>query len=196
MEFLKAKSFILEKLGKELIPELSYHSVGHIKDVYNACEFLAKQEGIGGEDLELLLTAALFHDSGFLKQPKDHELISCNIVREHLPAFGYTPEQIERICGMIMATRIPQKPRNKLEEILCDADLDYLGRDDFFYIGNKLFSELSIYGILSTEEEWNRIQLKFLESHHYFTPTAINLRKQKKDDHLRQIRSKIESDHP
>lgn len=92
---------------------------------------------------------------------------------------------------MIMATKVPQQPQNHLEEILCDADLDYLGREDFFTIGNKLFAELSVYGILSTEDEWNELQARFLEAHHYFTKTAIKLRKKKKDKHLKLVKSKL-----
>jgi predicted metal-dependent HD superfamily phosphohydrolase len=191
MHFNEAKKFILHKLKKELPKHLSYHSVEHIKDVYEACKMLAKEEGIKKDDLTLLLTAALFHDSGFLINQKDHEQLSCNLARQHLPSFGYAEEQIDRICGMIMATRIPQSPTNLLEEILADADLDYLGRDDFFAIGNKLFEELSIYGILNTEEEWNHLQVRFLEKHHYFTKTAIRLRKAKKDQHLNIIKSKL-----
>lgn len=194
MEFQNAKKFILHRLKKELPKYLSYHSVEHINDVFNACKEIAKSEGVKGDDLKLLLTAALFHDAGFLVQQKDHEEISCDIVRENLPEFGYTDEQIERICGMIMATKIPQTPNNKLEEILADADLDYLGRDDFFTIGNKLFAELSVYGILSSEEEWNKLQIRFLENHHYFTDTAIALRKKKKDEHLAKVKSKVKAD--
>jgi uncharacterized protein len=193
MQFQQAKEFIVKKLTEELPPKLSYHSIEHINDVYGACEHLAKEEGVEGDQLVLLLTAALYHDSGFLIQSKDHETLSCDIVRTHLPAFQYSGEQIEIICGMIIATRLPQSPKNKLEEILCDADLDYLGREDFYQIGNRLFEEFSVEGIVNNEEEWNHVQLKFLESHTYFTNTAIKLRKQKKDDHLRQIRTKVKT---
>ncbi len=191
MQFREAKTFILKKLRKELPRHLSYHSVEHIKDVYQSSRLLAAEEKVKGEDLKLLLTAALFHDSGFLIQQKEHEKISCDIARQYLPDFDYTPEQIERICGMIMATRIPQTPTNKLEQIIADADLDYLGRDDFFTIGDKLFAELSVYGMLNTEDEWNSLQVRFLENHHYFTDTAIALRKHKKDQHLATIKSKL-----
>ncbi len=187
MQFEKTKKFIFGKLRKELAKHLSYHSVNHIKDVYSAAENLAKHEGVKGEDLTLLLTAVLYHDSGFLMQQKGHEAISCDIVRESLPQFDYTPQQIERICGMIMATAIPQKPHNLLEKIICDADLDYLGRDDFFTIGNNLYAELQVYGMINSEDEWNNMQVGFLKKHHYFTDTAIRLRKAKKDEHLQQI---------
>lgn len=192
MQFEQGKTFILDKLRDELPPHLSYHSVAHIKDVYNACGILAAEEGVQGEDLTLLLTAALFHDSGFLISQKNHEEISCGIASEHLPGFGYSEQQIKRINGMIMATKIPQQPNNLLEEILADADLDYLGRDDFFTIGNRLFEELSMYGLLSSEEEWNKLQVRFLEAHHYFTKTAKRLRLQTKDENLARVKQKVD----
>jgi hypothetical protein len=94
---------------------------------------------------------------------------------------------------MIMATRIPQTPHNLLEEILADADLDYLGRDDFFIIGNRLYDELAMYGIVNDRYDWNRLQVRFLENHHYFTQTAIRMRKAKKEEHLQLIKSQIDN---
>ena len=191
MQFARAGKFILNKLGKELPKHLSYHSVEHIKDVYDAAEKIGKQENISPYEMKLLLTAAWYHDSGFLKGAKDHEEESCRIARLYLPDYNYTSDEIEQICRMIMATKIPQSPANHLSEILADADLDYLGRDDFFIIGNKLFTELSIFGFLNTEDEWTRLQVRFLESHHYFTKTAVKLRKQSKAAHLQLVKSKI-----
>lgn len=190
MNFLKAKEFILNKLKTELPKHLSYHSIEHIWDVYHSAQAIGTSEGISDEDMELLLTAALFHDSGFIIQQKDHEKLSCDIAKKDLPQFGYSEEQIEKICGMIMATKLPQTPHNLLEQILADADLDYLGRDDFFTIGNNLFDELSFFGIL-TPQDWNQIQIRFLESHKYFTQTAINNRKAKKDEHLAWLKKNI-----
>jgi uncharacterized protein len=192
MEFNEAKKFIMGKLKKELPKHLFYHSIEHIKDVYESAKAIAKAENITKEERDLLLTAALFHDSGFIIDQKEHERLSAEIADKYLPDFGYTPEQLKVIRGMIMATKIPQSPKNKLEQILCDADLDYLGRDDFFTIGDKLFSELSMYGIIDSENEWNKLQVTFLSKHHYFTKTAIKTRKAKKEQHLELIRSKIQ----
>lgn len=191
MQFERAKAYILPKLERELAKHLSYHSVGHVRDVYQAAERMAKAEGVSPYDTKLLLTAVLFHDAGFLVRPKEHEKISCKMVKETLPRFNYTDEEIKRICGMIMATRIPQTPRNLLEQIICDADLDYLGRDDFFAIGNRLFAEMMVYGVVGNELEWNRLQVKFLESHDYFTKTAIRLRKPNKDRYVKELQRKI-----
>lgn len=194
MEFKKVKQFILKKLKKELPKNLTYHSAEHIRDVYRSAKTLAKLEGVTGDDLTLLLTAVLFHDSGFLWQQHEHERVSCEIASEYLPQYGYTHEQIERICGMIMATKIPQTPHNKLEEIICDADLDYLGRDDFFKVGNGLYEELCMYGILNNENDWNRLQVRFLEKHRYFTASAKKLRKEKKVEYIAMVKAKLKNE--
>lgn len=189
MQFQKATTYIVSRLRKELPRHLSYHSLAHVKDVYDSARRLAEAEGVAGNDLKLLLTAAMYHDCGFMLQAKDHERISCEIAAEVLPGFGYTAAQIGQISGMIMATRVPQKPNGLLEQIICDADLDYLGRDDFFTIGNKLFLELQVYGIIRDKKEWDSLQIRFLEEHHYFTKTAIHTRKARKDAYLAQLKA-------
>ena len=191
MEYNKIKEIILTKLKENLSENLSYHSVSHVKDVLKAVEQIAKSEGIDGENLMLLKTAALFHDTGFLYGSKDHEAKSCDIAQEYLPEYGYSQEQIDVIKGMIMATKIPQMPQNHLEQILADADLDYLGRDDFFTIGDKLYEELAMFGIISSERDWNLLQETFLNNHSYFTKTAIESRNQKKQENLDLVKSKL-----
>ena len=91
---------------------------------------------------------------------------------------------------MIRATKIPQQPQNKLEEIIADADLDYLGRDDFFTIGDQLFNELKVRNVVNQESDWDQIQIKFLENHRYFTHTAQTSRGEQKEKHLQIIKSK------
>ena len=108
MQFEKAYSFLIEKLEKELPPYLTYHSAGHTKDVLKAVENLALSENISEYDLSILKTAALFHDAGFLETYSDHEEISCNMARKWLPQFDYDKEDIEKICGLILITKMPQ----------------------------------------------------------------------------------------
>lgn len=114
------------------------------------------------------------------------------LAREALPAFGYTEGMIERVCAMVMATKLPPQPADRLGEILCDADLDYLGRSDFFRIGTTLFWEFLHDGIVKTEREWNELQVRFLQSHTYFTATSRAEREPVKQQHLQRIRSWLE----
>lgn len=193
MQYGKAKNFILKLQKKGFSNKLSYHSIGHVKDVFNSALRLAEEEGIKGNDLALLKTAVLFHDSGFIHGAKDHEEKSCDLAKKHLPQFGYSEEAIQTICGMIRATKVPQKPQNHLEEIICDADLDYLGRDDFFEIGEYLFSELKMYGVLASAYQWNTLQIVFLEKHTYFTKSAIESRQAKKLANLQLVKNILAS---
>ncbi|NHA03788.1 phosphohydrolase [Mucilaginibacter sp. HC2] len=187
MQIEQAREFILAKLKKELPECFHYHNADHAVDVYTASKQLAQNEGINDHETELLLTAALFHDSGFLAGQKDHENKSCDNARLYLPNFGYTGEDIERICDIIMATKMPQSPHDHLGEIICDADLDYLGRNDFFVLSKKLFSELEITDGLKNEQDWDKLQIVFLKNHHYFTKTAIEQRNPVKQLHLEEI---------
>lgn len=187
MNFQAAKSFVLDKLKYELKTDLYYHCVTHTLDVYESAKKLADMENIKGKDLVLLKTAALYHDTGFLLGYSDHEEQSVIFAKQHLPEFGYNNKEIEMVCSLILATRLPQKPVTILEKILCDADLDYLGRDDFFMIANKLLCEWNENGIPITLKKWYQIQVTFLENNDYFTESAIALRKEKKRDNLSQI---------
>lgn len=185
--FEEASAYITGRMEKELTPMFRYHNLSHVLDVLNAAEAIAEAEKVNQADLELLRIAALFHDSGFMVNPENHEAMGCEIAREFLPGVGYNDSELEIICSMIMATKIPQTPRTHLEEIICDADLDYLGRDDFYTTGNKVFLELVDRGKMTNEHEWNRLQVQFLSSHNYFTNTSRTLRKHVKEKHLAEV---------
>ena len=191
MRFEKIRVYIEKRLLEELSAEYTYHSFLHTQDVLNAALQYAELEELAEKEVELLKVAVLFHDSGFLINHKEHEMLSCELARSILPHFDYAEDEIKIICGMIMATKIPQNPRSKLEQIICDADLDYLGRSDFWEIGASLFKELSYLKIVKNEIEWNKIQINFLEKHSYFTQHAIDLRHSIKQKHLQQVKLKI-----
>ena len=188
MDHKTAKAIILQKLREELPEARTYHSLEHTLDVYATTVSIAEKEGVSGDDLVMLRTAAMLHDLGFTEQDLAHEEVGCGIARRILPALDYAPVQVERICSMIMATRIPQSPGNDhLAQVLCDADLDYLGRTDFFVIGDRLFAEFKQYGVLSTERAWNELQVEFLNKHRYFTATSVRDREPVKQKNLRAV---------
>jgi HD superfamily phosphodiesterase len=159
--------------------------------VLQAAVEIADNEKVSKQDIRLIRIAALLHDSGFITSHKNHEENGCVIARDMLPAFGFSASQIEIICGMIMATKIPQMPQTLLEKIICDADLDYLGRDDFYSVGNRLFEEMKVRGFVESEREWNLIQKTFLETHRYHTQYARQHRENKKQQYLQEIIAKF-----
>ena len=190
-QFTDLQEIILDKLEKELPEYLFYHNFKHTIDVVNQAELIGYGEGVGDEDILLLRTAALFHDAGHTINYQDHEFYGTQLVREMLPKYNYTQKQIDTICEIIMATKLPPKPETLLERIICDSDLDYLGRADFVPVSNTLFDELQAQKMITDLNLWNKIQVKFLTAHSYFTATANNLRDVNKEKQIERIKDLI-----
>lgn len=187
-----ANIVIIDRLSNELPAGLRYHSYIHTLTVYEAVKVIAKAEGVKGDEKNLLLTAAAYHDCGFLRSYFDHEIHGCEIAREMLPEFGYQKADIERISAMIMATKVPQEPKDHLARILCDADLDYLGGDDYDEIAGGLYQEFLLNGVMLDEAKWLDTQIKFLEIHEYWTDFSKIHRRPKKLLTLAKLKSKKE----
>jgi uncharacterized membrane-anchored protein YitT (DUF2179 family)/HD superfamily phosphodiesterase len=192
MEYQQVYSFIIDKLERELPSYLTYHNVQHTKDVVEAAQHISRCERIPENDTTLLLTAALFHDTGFLKGYDNHEKSSCAIAREILPDYNYDKDQLERVCKLISVTELPQQPADNLEEIICDADLFYLGSDKYFEGAGHLYTEFKDARKINDDTDWNKVQIDFLKKHRYFTLTAVKEREKKKNENLQQLLIKQE----
>ncbi len=185
--FKEVERHIVGILTRDLPNNLYYHGLHHTMDVLRAAELIGKQEKLTDEEMLLLKVAVLYHDSGFTSVYRNHEEVGCNMARADLPGFGFSASDIEIICGMIMATKIPQQPHNKLENIIADADLEYLGTDDFEKIGRTLFEEIKIYLGVESERQWNIIQMNFLRGHSYHTNFCKKHREPEKQKNLKSI---------
>lgn len=184
---------VMSNLENNLPPWLYYHSPDHTKYVLEKAIFLAEQEEVSGRELFLIKVAALYHDLGFVKGREEHERKSCEMAAAELPEFDITPEEIQRICGMIMATKIPQQPKNLSEKILADADLEYLGTDSFYEVSERLFMELRHDRPQLSRQEWNEIQVKFLSIHSYHTSYCKKYCEDIKAMHLADLKARIAS---
>ncbi|RSK48421.1 HD domain-containing protein [Hymenobacter rigui] len=193
MDCLRAEAYILPQLRQHLSSTLFYHGLHHTLDVVEQALSLAEAEGItDAAELTLLRTAALYHDAGFLTTYQGHEVAGCELARQVLPRFGYTPPQIELIAELVLATRMPQNPGTRhLARILCDADLDYLGRPDFWPISQTLYDELTLRGLMTDETAWLQLQVDFLSSHRYWTSTATARRETQKLARLAEVRQQL-----
>jgi len=185
----RARLYAVQRLERELPSVLTYHCLAHtLQGVVPAVERLAALEGVNGQNLPLLRTAAYYHDLGFVERSDGHEAISARLAAEVLPRFGYTPAQIEVIRGIILATRYPFDPHTRLESIMVDADLDVLGRDDFWPRNHALRVEReALAGMRSADAEWYGSQLASMRTHHYFTAGAQRLRRAHKQRHVDEM---------
>lgn len=195
MQFMEIQEYLLDMLEARLPQNLYYHNVKHTIDVTTEVELMGWAEGVPESDILLLKVAGLFHDSGHIIQYKGHENKSCDFAQDILPMFNYSQEKIDKIKGIIMATQLPHTPTNILEAIIQDADLDYLGRSDFIPVSNNLYRELKERNMIGTIDQWNAMQIKFIEGHQYYTSTAQSLRevnKQKQIEGLKELLGKGE----
>jgi uncharacterized protein len=195
IDFEKIKENVLMRLAAQLPRGLYYHGIHHTyHDVLPAAERFAEEEGISDADFLLVQTAALYHDVGYIESNLEHEAIGARIVEAELPRWGYDPDQIHKISNMILATKIPQAARTLLEQIICDADMDSLGREDFFITSHSLRLELRLHsGLVISVKDWYIRQLKFLQSHVYFTDAARRLREPGKQQNIAQLKDLLNS---
>ena len=185
------EEFVLSKLEDGLPDNLYYHNVKHTIDVVTQVELIGRAEGVDDQEMLILKTAALIHDMGHLVNYDTHEEESVKLAKKILPEYNYTNAQIKQICELIKVTQMPPRPKNLLEEIMCDADLDYLGRTDFVPVSINLYKELAERNKIDSILEWNQMQLKFIKNHQYFTETAQKLREVNKKNQLQKIQEEI-----
>jgi hypothetical protein len=194
MDFTGARDYILGRMRKELNPSLTYHTIEHTLDMHRAAIRLIEMEHFDDEHERLLIeTAAFYHDSGMIVSYNDHETQSVILGGEILPGFGYSKKDVDEVAGLILVTRLPQMPTTLPEKILCDADLDSLGRDDFFVQSFQLQLEWKLNGIRQTTlEEWLRFEIRFFTGHEYFTKSGRALREAQKQKNLMEMTTILE----
>jgi putative nucleotidyltransferase with HDIG domain len=187
MRLEKLKIHVIELLTHKLNKQYSYHSMEHTLYVYEAAYKIADFEKVNDKDKEILLAAVLLHDIGYIENHINHELASCQIAEAILTDFEFSEIEISKIKSLIMSTKVPQMPKNLMEQIICDADLDYLGTDNFIKYGNELCKELEYQGIIANQIQWNELQVKFLSAHEYHTSYSKKYRNPKKQENLSLI---------
>lgn len=193
LAFASLEAEVIGRLRRDLSPVYRYHNAEHTLDVMEAVERLARLEGLEEPDRLLIRTAALLHDTGYLEGRKEHEAISQRMAREYLTRMRIDENQIRAVEQMIAATRVPQQPQDHFSRILCDADLDYLGRPDYFSLANRMYAEFLHDGTVRDEADWLELQIRFLGAHRYFTESAKRTRDAGLQQHLETLRTQWQS---
>ena len=195
-DYAAAITYALCRLRTELSPLLTYHNLAHTRDdVLPAVTRLCRLSHLAEADMHLLEVGAAFHDIGQIKTSLGHEQVGIEIMSAVLPGLGFSSADITRLTGMIEATEMPQNPRNNEQALLADADLDSLGRDDFFSSSKALWHERAACGMDIPWQTWLQIQLQFLQTHRYFTPVAQTLRNAGKQKNIELLQRLIGESH-
>jgi adenylate cyclase len=167
---------VIELVAKDIPANLYFHNAARIRDIYGLVELFGRAEELNDEETLVLRTAGLLIDVGYIWSYDEHENESIRFARELLPKYSYTPDQVERVVDLIEATKRLRKPQSRLEEILLDADMNYLSRADFVTLSKAFFNELYERNKIGNKEEWLRMQIVLLSNHKYYTSVANMLR--------------------
>jgi len=180
---------------------LFFHNLQHTQDVVRAAIQLGDHYQLNEYDYAVLVTAAWFHDVGYFTDAMRHEEIGAGLVTDFLKQNGAAdPAFIAAVVNCILATKMPQSPKNLIEQILCDADLFHLGTEAFSDKNNALRKEKEAFkGDKIGKSAWREGNIKFMADHHYFTDYARLLLDDEKEKHISKMREKVaekaEEDH-
>jgi len=168
---------------EHLAPKLAYHNKEHIYDVTVTAMKYGLREKLSYENIYLLGTAGVLHDIVYVNGRTDNEERSAEFAQSILPHLGYSSEQIQTISDLILATKIPTFPKNKLEMILCDSDIDNIGRDDFFDKAELLRKEWGY-----DKDKWYKeFEPNFLKNVCFYTDSAKALRNSQLKKNINQL---------
>jgi predicted metal-dependent HD superfamily phosphohydrolase len=184
---------VMQRLRFELNVKYLYHDCRHTEDVIRQVQEIGYRENVNQHEIALLKLAALYHDLGFLVQRANHESAGVELFMQESIESEISEEEKQTVASLIMVTKIPQQPKTLLESIICDADLDYLGREDFPSIAEFLYLELKACGEMNDRARWNEIQLSFLGAHQYHTESSRRLRTNGLQNNIEFVRRRLAS---
>jgi predicted metal-dependent HD superfamily phosphohydrolase len=196
---LKIVNQYISALFRDELPDgIKYHDSNHTlhptKGVVAVANRIAISENISEHDRELLIAAAYFHDTGYIREYDKNEPIAARMAGRILKLIGYKPNEIEKIQKMILATDLECEPKTHVEKILCDADFDHLGREDFFELDGKLREGRRARGVdVSDDVKWYRSTLEIIKKHKYYTESQIKLREKEKQKNINRLLNKLEN---
>jgi len=188
---LKAKKYITNLLKDFDNKWYKFHNLEHTLSVFERASYLANMEGLDEEFQEIVQLAALFHDTWFLQQYDKNETIWARLAEEWLKQQWYPEDKIDIVKQIILATELGSPTITKLEEIIKDADMDNLWRDDFFELEVALRNELkNIKWIKFTDKErYDRIS-SYIQNFHFFTKTQKKERDKKLEENKKELKKK------
>jgi len=170
---------------------LDYHNLEHTLEVVDAVKHVGKNSDLDESDMEAALLAAWLHDVGYKESLEYHEEASIRMTREFLTSHGISNPRIEKVVGCIEATRIPQNPRNLVEEVVADADLFHLSQEDFESKSERMRQEFEKTSRKKvSKEDWLSQNIQFMKKHNYFTNYGQLILTPRKKTNLKDLKKR------
>lgn len=185
------KEKIFDDLSNILDENYSYHNLDHTKRVINAAVDIGSNYDLSDKDWRCLLTACLLHDYGFIESHVEHEKISAKLSSQILPKYNFSETDIEIIISLIIVTKLEETPKNLLESIIRDSDLEYLGSEDFIKISPLLKREWINCNVIKSDSEFYKIQYEFISNHSFYTDFMMKNSLNQKRENIDYAKSMI-----
>jgi predicted metal-dependent HD superfamily phosphohydrolase len=186
------EKFIYQYFDKNKTENLVYHDILHTTDVFKASQKIGAGTDLNSEEMEILLISAWFHDTGYAVDRENHESSSAEIAATFLTKMNYPSEKIEKVKSCILSTKVPQTPKNKIEEVLCDADLQHLAKKNFIERSEWLkVEEEKVSGTQISEIDWFNNSLNFVSNHKFFTQYAKGKYSERKRDNIVKLQKRL-----
>ena len=187
------RNYVLSLLTTRTPIENFYHDVNHTKEVVQSVIEIGTGEKLSADELEIIQIAAWFHDVGYIEKTDGHEKISAEYARKFLTKLQYPAGKIEIIVGAIHATKVPQKPKDKFQKLLCDADLFHLGKETFFERNDKYRVEYENHlGQKLSERDWLIKTIDFIKDQNFFTDYVKSNFGDQKKENLKQLQEQLQ----
>ena len=188
----KAQQYVNHYFEKNIPRQLPYHNKSHTENVVAAIIQIANHYQLNEHDFFVVVTAGWFHDMGYyLGDAAGHELNGASMAAGFLKETGVDEASIGQVKGCILATQMPQRPTNLLEQIVCDGDLFHLGKDNFGELNKSMRKEAEERkGREIDKKEWRRDTIALLQAHHFYTDYCQLLLNQKKQENLDNLLKK------
>ena len=189
----QTENFVSKLLKDKLSNSYTYHNFNHTFDVVAAVSTLADSENISSSDKEILLIAAWFHDTGYIKGCSNHEDSSIVIASDFLMENGKSTDYIEKVAGLIKATKKEYVPQTLSEKIIKDADYYHILNDDYIFSCEGLRNEWeNIEGKTFTDKDWAVENLNFLTNiHRFYTDYALENWQPLKEKNIKRLQKKL-----
>ena len=188
----KASGYVTNLLQNNLPEGCVYHNIDHTLNVVESAKLIGEHNGLSKEDMDILLLAAWFHDTGMVSVYIGHEEKSIEIFKNYIIKEQFPVEKIEKVAQLIKATKVPQNPINLLEKIICDADISHIGQKGFQSRAKLLRQEWEI--VLDkkfTDIEWLNSNIEFLTNHKFNTEYAQVIFEEQRLVNLEKLKKKL-----
>ena len=188
----QAKHLAIQTIRETMPAIYHFHNVEHVEQVVSAIGDLSGAAGLEERERTILILAGWFHDLGYNQGPADHEERGANLAKMSLLEWQVPQDIVDEVAACIMATKMPQQPKNKLQSLIADADLSHLGTGEYWSFISKLRQELKeAQHREMTETEWLQFEINFLQNQSYHTPEAQALYGKTKKKHLKKLQAML-----